>query len=320
MIFRGSSSWSALGPGTAGQVLQSGGAGANPSWVTQYIASVDSNFTVSGNQLKLASIASGDVIGNSGSGAAEAAATTITALLDRVFGSTEGNILQRGPSTWQVLAPGTAGQVLSSGGSSALNSWASLPAVPQRTVYISGSGTWTPPTGCTWFEYCMVGGGGGGAGSGTGAGAGGAGGTTTFGSTSATGGSGGSGSNSGGGGSGSGGDLNIRGGFPASGLPPNSVGPAQFPIGGDSAMFGAGTQASGPTYGAGGYGGANSSSIASGGAGGGGGGIVKIVTSPAASYSYSVGAGGTAGTAGTGGGAGGAGASGFIMITVHFGG
>lgn len=56
LIFRGSSAWNALGPGTAGQLLQSGGAGANPSWitVTQYISSVDSNFAVSGNQLKLA--------------------------------------------------------------------------------------------------------------------------------------------------------------------------------------------------------------------------------------------------------------------------
>jgi hypothetical protein len=34
LIFRGASTWTALGPGTVGQVLQSGGAGANPSWIT----------------------------------------------------------------------------------------------------------------------------------------------------------------------------------------------------------------------------------------------------------------------------------------------
>jgi hypothetical protein len=34
LIFRGASTWAALGPGTVGQVLQSGGAGANPSWIT----------------------------------------------------------------------------------------------------------------------------------------------------------------------------------------------------------------------------------------------------------------------------------------------
>ena len=34
ILYRGASAWQELGPGTAGQVLQSGGAAANPSWVT----------------------------------------------------------------------------------------------------------------------------------------------------------------------------------------------------------------------------------------------------------------------------------------------
>lgn len=34
VIYRDSSVWKVLAPGTAGQVLQTGGAGANPSWVT----------------------------------------------------------------------------------------------------------------------------------------------------------------------------------------------------------------------------------------------------------------------------------------------
>lgn len=34
VLYRGSSAWAALGVGTAGQVLQSGGAGADPSWAT----------------------------------------------------------------------------------------------------------------------------------------------------------------------------------------------------------------------------------------------------------------------------------------------
>ena len=32
ILYRGASAWAALGPGTSGQVLQSGGAGANPAW------------------------------------------------------------------------------------------------------------------------------------------------------------------------------------------------------------------------------------------------------------------------------------------------
>lgn len=34
VLYRGASGWAALGPGTAGQALQTGGAGANPSWMT----------------------------------------------------------------------------------------------------------------------------------------------------------------------------------------------------------------------------------------------------------------------------------------------
>lgn len=34
ILYRGASAWTALSPGTAGQVLSTGGAGANPSWVS----------------------------------------------------------------------------------------------------------------------------------------------------------------------------------------------------------------------------------------------------------------------------------------------
>ena len=34
ILYRGASAWSALGPGTSGQFLQTGGTGANPSWAT----------------------------------------------------------------------------------------------------------------------------------------------------------------------------------------------------------------------------------------------------------------------------------------------
>ena len=35
LLYRGASSWSALAPGTSGQLLQTGGSAANPSWTTQ---------------------------------------------------------------------------------------------------------------------------------------------------------------------------------------------------------------------------------------------------------------------------------------------
>lgn len=48
---------------------------------------------------------------------------TLTSLMDSAFGSTRGQILFRGSSAWQVLAVGTAGQVLESGGAGADVSW-----------------------------------------------------------------------------------------------------------------------------------------------------------------------------------------------------
>ena len=62
-----------------------------------------------------------------------------SAALDAVFGSTEGNILQRGPSVWQVLAPGTNGQVLTSQGAAALNKWAAA----SGGTTLSDAGAWS---------------------------------------------------------------------------------------------------------------------------------------------------------------------------------
>ena len=53
----------------------------------------------------------------------ELAMETLTSLLDSAFGSTRGQILFRGSTAWQVLAVGTAGQVLESGGAGADVSW-----------------------------------------------------------------------------------------------------------------------------------------------------------------------------------------------------
>lgn len=51
--------------------------------------------------------------------------SALSALIDAVFGSTQGNILYRDSSAWQVLAPGTAGTFLKTGGAAANPSWSS---------------------------------------------------------------------------------------------------------------------------------------------------------------------------------------------------
>jgi hypothetical protein len=204
--------------------------------------------------------------------------------------------------------------------------------MPVVTVITSGSGTYTTPTGARYLRVRLVGGGGGGGGSANstanGA-AGGTGGTTSFGTMSATGGNGGGGSGqpSSSGGLASGGDVNLAGisgaasvgaGFGATTL---SIGG----LGGPSVFGGAGpggypgANGLGGLYGGGGGGGGGPPGVAgfSGGGGSAGGYAEKIITSPAASYSYVVGAGGSAGVAGTSGFAGGTGGSGLILVEAY---
>lgn len=73
---------------------------------------------------RLANIGAGDVLGNSTSGSATPADTTVTALLDQALGNTQGNVIYRGASTWAVLATGTSGQTLITQGASANPKWA----------------------------------------------------------------------------------------------------------------------------------------------------------------------------------------------------
>lgn len=71
-------------------------------------------------------IPSGQVMGNISSGPATPVPIGVSALLDATLGSTQGDILYRGASAWNVLAPGSAGQYLQSGGSGANPSWMSF--------------------------------------------------------------------------------------------------------------------------------------------------------------------------------------------------
>ena len=214
-----------------------------------------------------------------------------------------------------------------------------LYAAPQVTIYASGSGTYTVPTGAKWLYIKMVGAGGGGGGGGaTNGGAGGTGGSTTFGTSLLT--------CTGGGTVGSIGSSagtatinspatgisltgNLGQGFSAyvasvqSHFGAGGVGGAgPFGGAGSGSANTSGSAASANTGAGGGGGGANSvASLQYTGAGGGGGGYIEayITSSLSSTYAYAIGAGGAGGTAGTGGYAGAAGGSGLIIITAYFG-
>jgi hypothetical protein len=149
-------------------------------------------------------------------------------------------------------------------GSGSNSFWRNLNAEPTQTILTSGSGTYTPPTGCVFIAVRMVGGGGG---------ASGAGGNTTFGGFTAGGGGAGGGTG-GAGGSASGGSLNI-------------VGAVGGTDGGGSPFGGAGSSTASAATNSG-----------SGAGGGGSGGYVEGSVASPTGTSYAVGAAGSGTQAG----------------------
>lgn len=195
-----------------------------------------------------------------------------------------------------------------------------------RQVLISGSGaTYNTPVGTTRITVEMVGGAGGGGAVATNSGA--AGTATIFNSIEAAPGAGGAAAGGAGGAGGSGGagsaSLRIAGG---SGNGGNTTAANTLSVGGGNSCYGgaaggragsAGTGvAAAANSGSGGSGGA-ASNTSNGGGGGAGECVLFSITSPAASYTYTVGGGGAGGTAGTQ--AGGAGGTGLIIVTEEYG-
>jgi hypothetical protein len=140
ILYRGASTWSALPPGTSGQVLATQGAAANPQWVAAggsgTVTSVATGTGLTGGPITssgtvaLASIANNDVLANTSGGSAAPVPTTVSALLDAAIDNTQGDILYRGASAWAALGPGTSGQFLKTQGAAANPVWASASAAP----------------------------------------------------------------------------------------------------------------------------------------------------------------------------------------------
>jgi hypothetical protein len=239
---------------------------------------------------------------------------------------------------------GTAGQLLTSNGSGSAPTMQTLSGntavlkVPTQQLFTSSTGTYTTPTSPSplYIRVQLVGGGGGGGSSGTsGNNAGSGGGNTTFG-TSLLSGSGGGGGYSSAGGTGTGGSASLGSGPVGTALTGGSGGEpigsssitniaggmgAASPFGGAGGGVNSGTSLAGITNtgsGGGGAGTGGTSSSFAGGGGGAGGYVDAIISSPAATYSYAVGASGGGGTAGTSGNAGGAGGSGIIIVHEYY--
>jgi len=142
ILFRGSSAWQALAPGTAGQVFQTSGAGADPVWASLTLEGDRGDITVSGGtwtieagavtNAKLASMPTLTLKGNIAGGAAapqDLTTVQVTSVLDVFTASAKGLVPPAGaPSPTTVLT--SAG-------------WGALPAAPTALTIVNA------PTGAT---------------------------------------------------------------------------------------------------------------------------------------------------------------------------
>lgn len=149
LLYRDASGWAVLPPGTAGNVLQTNGTAANPSWAA------------AGG---LSPIADGALLANTSGASATPVATALTALLDHVLGNTRGGIIYRGASAWSFLAAGSANLFLKSQGASSDPVWASIssglttPTIRASHIQVgsgnSGFVTW--PTGTVAGDIVVI--------------------------------------------------------------------------------------------------------------------------------------------------------------------
>lgn len=130
VLYRGASAWAALGVGTAGQVLQSGGAGADPSWASGILVTdgdkgsitVSSSGTVwtlddaSVSLAKLANLSQYQLIGRSSSGSGVPQALSTSADVYSMLGAAN-NAAIRTAIGLNTMATQAAGSVAITGGS-----------------------------------------------------------------------------------------------------------------------------------------------------------------------------------------------------------
>lgn len=256
-------------------------------------------------------------------------------------GSFVTTVLKTGGVLFGALATLVAGAGVASALTKAVNAAGGFLSYqdPVATTLTTGSGTYTVPAGAKYLEIEMVGGGSGGGGSGsTAGGVGTAGGATTFGTSLLT-------ANGGpatptnlqtalptpataiaqandiamsgalGGGQGLMNGANAFLGFAPAGAS-SPFGGGGFPTSAGGLVPSIAARGYGSGGGAGGYG--INASVNTGWGGNSGAYIKSVITSPLASYAYSVGAGGTGGAAGTSGAPGSNGGGGIIRIIARF--
>src|SRR6185436_6792544 len=95
-------------------------------------------------------IADHALLANVSGASAPPTATSVTALLDAALGTTRGSVIRRDGSAWAALGPGTAGHVLTSGGTGADVAWA--PGGASGAISVGDAPPASPSQGTGWFD------------------------------------------------------------------------------------------------------------------------------------------------------------------------
>lgn len=90
--------------------------------------------------LGIGSIANNTLLGNVSGSTANPTANTLSSYIDSAISSTQGSLLYRNASSWVALAPDTVGKVLSTNGTGANPSWATIAGTGTVTSIATGTG------------------------------------------------------------------------------------------------------------------------------------------------------------------------------------
>lgn len=139
-----------------------GGSHLNYTASTGVISCGAGNGLVAGNgitinlgTISLTAIADGDVLANITGSSASPVGVALSAVMDHDLGSTEGDILYRGPSAWVVLGPDTSGEALLTQGAAAAPLWGvpTLGAISSGDVLANTTGSLAVPSGVPGSTY-----------------------------------------------------------------------------------------------------------------------------------------------------------------------
>ena len=91
--------------------------------------------------LALASVSAYAILSNTSNVSAVPTGNSLSSILDAVIGSSQGSLIYRSGTQWTALSPGTAGQVLKTGGTGANPSWTTISGTGTVTSVDASGGT-----------------------------------------------------------------------------------------------------------------------------------------------------------------------------------